>query len=121
MIDLHTHILPALDDGARTLDESLTMVRIAVDDGITCLVATPHDPGTVPDYPSQVRGRLASTSHASGVAPPQRPLRSPFGHVMGQTKAVSCKMQLPHILQLKRALLIQRSNVVNARIEADWC
>jgi len=53
-----------LDDGARTLDESLTMVRIAVADGITCLAATPHDPGTVSDYPSQVRARLADLEAA---------------------------------------------------------
>jgi len=30
MIDLHSHILPAIDDGAKTLDVSLAMARIAV-------------------------------------------------------------------------------------------
>jgi hypothetical protein len=38
---------------------------------------------------------------------------------MGQMKAVSCKMQLPHILQLKSALLTQRSKVVNARMGTE--
>jgi protein-tyrosine phosphatase len=42
MIDLHAHILPGLDDGARTLEESLEMARMAVADGITVMVATPH-------------------------------------------------------------------------------
>ncbi len=42
MIDIHSHILPGLDDGARTLEESLEMARIAVRDGITQMVATPH-------------------------------------------------------------------------------
>ena len=42
MIDLHCHILPGLDDGAQTLDESLDMARIASKDGITKIVATPH-------------------------------------------------------------------------------
>lgn len=42
MIDLHCHILPGVDDGARTLEESLAMARIAAGDGITDLVATPH-------------------------------------------------------------------------------
>ncbi|MEM8933290.1 MAG: CpsB/CapC family capsule biosynthesis tyrosine phosphatase, partial [Acidobacteriota bacterium] len=42
MIDLHTHILFGVDDGAADLDESVAMVRRSVDDGITALVATPH-------------------------------------------------------------------------------
>jgi len=42
MIDLHTHILPGLDDGARSLEESLEMAKIAERDGIEKIVATPH-------------------------------------------------------------------------------
>lgn len=42
MIDLHCHILPGLDDGARDLSEALEMARIAVGDGISEIVATPH-------------------------------------------------------------------------------
>lgn len=42
MIDLHSHILPGLDDGAQTLQDSLAMARMAVDSGITTVVATPH-------------------------------------------------------------------------------
>jgi protein-tyrosine phosphatase len=42
VIDLHAHILPGLDDGARTWEESLEMARMAVADGITVMVATPH-------------------------------------------------------------------------------
>ncbi len=42
MIDLHCHILPNLDDGPSTLDESLAMARLAVEDGIHTIVATPH-------------------------------------------------------------------------------
>lgn len=42
MIDLHCHILPNLDDGPSTLDESLAMARRAVEDGIHTIVATPH-------------------------------------------------------------------------------
>ena len=42
MIDIHSHILPGLDDGAKTLDESLAMLRIAVGAGTTDIVATPH-------------------------------------------------------------------------------
>ena len=42
MIDLHSHILSELDDGAQSLWESLAMARMAVDSGITSMVATPH-------------------------------------------------------------------------------
>lgn len=52
MIDLHTHILPHLDDGARDMDEALKMAQMALDDGITTMVATPHGPnsGLTRDY-----------------------------------------------------------------------
>ncbi|MGO0062403.1 tyrosine-protein phosphatase [Brevibacillus fluminis] len=42
MIDLHCHILPALDDGASSWDEAVEMARHASADGITDIVATPH-------------------------------------------------------------------------------
>ncbi len=42
MIDMHAHILPGLDDGAPDLETALEMARIAVEDGITTMVATPH-------------------------------------------------------------------------------
>jgi len=42
MIDLHTHILPAIDDGVQTDEEALEFARMARDDGVTRIVATPH-------------------------------------------------------------------------------
>jgi protein-tyrosine phosphatase len=42
MIDIHFHILSELDDGSRSLEESIDMARIAAADGITHMVATPH-------------------------------------------------------------------------------
>lgn len=42
MIDLHAHVLPGLDHGPADWDEALEMCRVAVDDGITTLAATPH-------------------------------------------------------------------------------
>lgn len=42
MIDLHCHILPGIDDGAKNWEESLLMARNAVDEGITHILATPH-------------------------------------------------------------------------------
>jgi protein-tyrosine phosphatase len=42
MIDIHSHILPGIDDGARNIDEALDMLRLAVDGGVTTQVLTPH-------------------------------------------------------------------------------
>src|SRR5437588_9880297 len=42
MIDIHSHILPEVDDGSHSLDESLEMCRASADDGIKIMVATPH-------------------------------------------------------------------------------
>jgi protein-tyrosine phosphatase len=42
VIDLHCHILPGVDDGSRSLEESLYMARTAVEDGIHTVVATAH-------------------------------------------------------------------------------
>jgi protein-tyrosine phosphatase len=42
MIDIHSHILPGLDDGSRDLEESVAMVRMAAAAGTTDIVASPH-------------------------------------------------------------------------------
>ena len=42
VLDLHCHILPNVDDGAFSLEESLAMARFCVQDGISHVVATPH-------------------------------------------------------------------------------
>lgn len=42
MIDIHCHILPHLDDGAQTFEESYNMAKQAINEGITAIIATPH-------------------------------------------------------------------------------
>lgn len=42
MIDIHSHIIPGIDDGARDEAETLSLLRMAQDDGTTHIVATPH-------------------------------------------------------------------------------
>jgi len=48
MIDIHSHILWGVDDGAATLDDSLAMLRMAAASGTTDIVATPHANSTYP-------------------------------------------------------------------------
>lgn len=57
VIDIHCHILPGLDDGARDLDDSVEMARVAERDGIRLICATPH---IHPDHvvlPEELEGR----------------------------------------------------------------
>jgi len=42
MIDVHTHILPGIDDGVRTIEGSVEFARVAIQDGVKVIVATPH-------------------------------------------------------------------------------
>lgn len=48
MVDIHSHILPGLDDGAESLEESLVMARLAVSSGTRHMAATSH--GNYYDY-----------------------------------------------------------------------
>ena len=41
-IDIHCHILPEVDDGARNLEESLAMLRHEVKQGVAAVILTPH-------------------------------------------------------------------------------
>jgi protein-tyrosine phosphatase len=44
-VDIHCHLLPGLDDGAKSIEESLAMARLAVAEGTTTIIATPHQLG----------------------------------------------------------------------------
>ncbi len=57
MVDIHCHILPGLDDGPETLKVSLEMAEMAIADGITHVVATPHANSSYPFNPDLVRQR----------------------------------------------------------------
>lgn len=52
-VDLHTHVLPGLDDGAPNLDHALAMLRIAAEDGTRIIVATPHARRCTPEAVAQ--------------------------------------------------------------------
>jgi len=66
MIDLHCHILPGIDDGPKTLKDSLEMARIFEQVGYSHVVATPHAvPGTTwMPKPEEIRDRLTELDQA---------------------------------------------------------
>jgi protein-tyrosine phosphatase len=68
LIDIHSHVLFGLDDGARTLEDSLAMVRMAAEHGTTDLVATPHANLQYRFEPERIAERIAEVRQASGGA-----------------------------------------------------
>jgi protein-tyrosine phosphatase len=69
LIDLHTHILPGVDDGAENLASSVAMARLARADGITTIVATPHrNPWSYCSEPEHARRLLESVRDACRAA-----------------------------------------------------
>ena len=68
MIDIHSHVLFGLDDGARTIEDSLAMVRMAAEHGTTDLVATPHANLEYRFDPERIAERMAQLRAAAGDA-----------------------------------------------------
>ncbi len=63
MFDLHCHLLPGIDDGPDSLDESLLLARMAREDGITHAVLTPHiHPGRYENEREGIERAVASFS-----------------------------------------------------------
>ena len=63
MIDIHSHILPGIDDGSKSWDMTLAMCRLAAQDGITHIVTTPHADDTYTYSRDRVREVLNELSH----------------------------------------------------------
>jgi protein-tyrosine phosphatase len=57
MVDIHCHILPALDDGSDSLETSCAMAEMAIEDGVTHIIATPHANSGYDFVPELVRER----------------------------------------------------------------
>ena len=66
MVDLHTHVMFGWDDGAKTIDDSVAMVRLASEDGTRVMAATPHliwsgetvDPQVIRDRVAEINQRV---------------------------------------------------------------
>jgi protein-tyrosine phosphatase len=76
VLDLHSHILPGLDDGADDIEVSLGMARMAVEEGVERMAATPHvnfdypiDPDTVLSRVSELNAELTRADIALEVLP----------------------------------------------------
>jgi protein-tyrosine phosphatase len=65
-VDIHSHVLYGLDDGAKTLEESVAMLEMAADGGTTDIVATPHSDLTYRFQPELVDERVRELNAALG-------------------------------------------------------
>src|SRR5436190_746454 len=70
MIDIHSHIMPEIDDGARSLEEAVAMAEVAAKDGIEQMVSTPHmynglshnpQPAEIMDRVKELQNAVGST------------------------------------------------------------
>jgi protein-tyrosine phosphatase len=59
VIDLHSHILPGLDDGSRTVEDARALARRAAEDGVTAIAATPHVRSDYPTRPEEMERGVA--------------------------------------------------------------
>ena len=57
MVDIHCHVLPGLDDGPESLEMSIAMCEMAIADGITHVIATPHADASYAFQPDLIRRR----------------------------------------------------------------
>jgi protein-tyrosine phosphatase len=57
MVDIHCHILPGLDDGAESFEVACAMAEMAIEDGVTHVVGTPHSSSGYRFVPELVRER----------------------------------------------------------------
>jgi protein-tyrosine phosphatase len=69
MIDIHSHILPALDDGSKSLEESVEMLRQAAAAGTTDIVASPHANQEYAFHERVVEQKIGELQAAVGDAP----------------------------------------------------
>lgn len=73
MVDIHTHILPKLDDGSRDTEESLRMLRASAEQDVRVMVATPHFYATENTPERFLRRRAASAEALRRVWKPGMP------------------------------------------------
>jgi protein-tyrosine phosphatase len=98
MIDLHCHILPELDDGARSIGDSVAMARQAAEDGIVVVCATPHIRHDHDVHIPEIASRVATLQ---GTLDEERiPVRVLPGGELAQSAAIALTPEELHCVSL---------------------
>jgi protein-tyrosine phosphatase len=105
VIDLHSHILPGLDDGAPDVEVSVAMARAAVSEGTRTMVGTPHvnldypvEPAAVPALAEALAGVLRKRGVALTVLPGAEVALSRLPELDDEAMAASCLADGPYLL-----------------------
>ncbi|MCM2476081.1 capsular biosynthesis protein [Rhizobium sp. CG5] len=119
MIDLHSHILFGLDDGADTLDTSVEMARMAVADGVTHMACTPHVlPGRYPNSSATILPAVAafqSVLQACGI--PLTLVPGADVHIAWDLPAKLAKNEIPTLNRTRYFLLEPPHQFLPPRLE----
>jgi protein-tyrosine phosphatase len=118
MIDLHHHCLPGVDDGPHEWDEAVAMCRMAADEGIETIVATPHvlRGRWKPWTPADLADRLNDLQHrANGV--PRLVLGSEYFFAHDMVEVLAAGKSIVPIAGSKYVLIELAANSVPPMIE----
>jgi protein-tyrosine phosphatase len=69
LVDIHSHILYGLDDGAESVEDSVAMLKLAAESGTTDIVATPHANNEFAFDPERIEAIIAELQDAAGPVP----------------------------------------------------
>ena len=123
-IDIHSHVLPGVDDGARSMEEALALLRMAWEDGTGTLVLTPHYRGKFKkNTPQQLFEVFAELSRQAEQQVPG--LRLYLGNEAGNEHELSDKLLSGRVLSIAgtRYVLLEfaeqcyRSRVLSSVLE----
>lgn len=103
MTDIHTHILPGVDDGAGDVDESLAMLRLEAEQGVRTVVLTPHfyiKRESVKDFLARRQAAWDKLSHAIGQLPQDEQDKLPALYLGAEVAWQSDLLDCPDLSQL---------------------
>lgn len=104
-VDIHTHILPGIDDGAPNLDEAKKLVQIAQEDGIRSIFLTPHYRGVYRKHtPSVLRSAFDAFCQEMNTAFPD--MRFFLGC------EIHCQSDVPELLREEKLLTLSNSQYI---------
>lgn len=118
-VDLHCHLLPNVDDGPDSYEETVDMLRIAKAEGFTDIVATTHFAPAIPGFFTQVDSatftRVSKAARGLGIT------LHPGSEIMLDEQAVThLKAGLCHPLGIGRHVLLELPNGARLRVARDW-